>query len=123
VEAWVVDGNLVRSYCKTDYTEGGHGHVYPWVPRPQIWIEDGVDRREIPFIVSHEYIERRLMRDVGLDYDKAHAICSKVEFKIRKREGAHPLLAKGRRKLAKADLPRLTEDAVLQYVVRTHVRK
>src|SRR5437016_2731645 len=52
VEVWLVDGNLVRSYYKTDYTEGGHGYVYPWVPRPQIWIEDGVDRREVPFIVS-----------------------------------------------------------------------
>ena len=25
VEVWLVDGNLVRSYYKTDYTEGGHG--------------------------------------------------------------------------------------------------
>src|SRR5207237_2876279 len=39
------------------------GYVYPWVPRPEIWIEDGVDRREVPFIVCHEYVERRLMRD------------------------------------------------------------
>src|SRR5262249_23194747 len=27
VEVWLVDGNLVRSYYKTDYTEGGHGYV------------------------------------------------------------------------------------------------
>src|SRR5205823_2114940 len=51
VEVWLVDGNLVRSYYKTDYTEGGHGHVYPWVPKQEIWIEDGVDHRERPFIV------------------------------------------------------------------------
>lgn len=123
VEVWLVDGNLVRSYYKTDYTEGGHGYVYPWVPKPEIWIEDGVDHREIPFIVSHEYIERRLMRDEGLDYDPAHEICSKFEFELRKAKGATPLLTRGHRKLTKADLPRLTSEEVFAYVVRTYVRK
>jgi hypothetical protein len=85
VEVWLVDGNVVRSYYKTVYTEGGHGHVYPWVPKTQIWIEDGVDHREMPFIVCHEYLERRLMRDEGMEYDPAHEVCSKVEFDLRKR--------------------------------------
>lgn len=121
VEVWIVDGNLVRSYYKTDYTEGGHGHVYPWVPKPQIWIDDGVDRREIPFIVSHEYLERRLMRDAGLEYDPAHEICSQVEFCLRKRQEPTPLLVTGRRKFGKRDLPRLAEDAAFRYVMRTYV--
>ncbi len=29
VTVWIVNGSLVRSYYKTDYTEGGHGYVYP----------------------------------------------------------------------------------------------
>jgi hypothetical protein len=123
VEVWLIDGNLARSYYKTDYTEGGHGYVYPWVPRQEIWVEDGVDRREVPFIVSHEYLERRLMRDEELDYDTAHEICSKVEFNLRKCKGATPLLVRGRRKLTKPDLPRLTGDDVFDYVKRTYVRK
>lgn len=123
VEVWLVDGNLARSYYKTDYTEGGHGYVYPWVPRSQIWVEDGVDHRELPFIVSHEYLERRLMRDEELDYDKAHNICSKVEFDLRKRKGAAPLLVRGRRKLIKGDLPRLTDDDVFEFVLRNYVEK
>jgi hypothetical protein len=123
VEVWLVDGNLVRSYYKTDYTEGGHGYVYPWVPRPQIWVEDGVDRREVPFIVCHEYLERRLMRDEGLGYDTAHTICSKVEFDLRKTRGAAPLLTDGRRRLHKEDLPALTSEEVYDYVLRTYVRK
>jgi len=123
VKVWVADGNLIRSYYKTDYTEGGHGYVYPWVPRAEIWVEDGVDRRELPFIVSHEYLERRLMRDEGLDYDTAHAVCSRVEFDLRKTEGATPLLVSGRRKLHKKDLVRLTGEEVFRYVVRTYVRK
>jgi hypothetical protein len=122
VEVWLIDGNLARSYYKTDYTQGGHGYVYPWVPRPQIWVENGADRRELPFIISHEYTERRLMRDAGLSYDKAHEICSKVEFKLRKGEGAAPLLGAAHRKLSKTDLPRLTEEEMYQYVLKTYVR-
>jgi hypothetical protein len=123
VQVWLIDGNLARSYYKTDYTEGGHGYVYPWVPRPEIWIEDGVDRREVPFILSHEYLERRLMRDEGLDYDTAHAIASRVEFDLRKTRGGTPLLVSGRRKLTKKDLPRPTSDEVFQYVLRSYVQK
>jgi hypothetical protein len=120
VEVWLCDGNLIRSYYKTDYTEGGHGYVYPWVPRAEIWVEDGVDRREVPYILSHEYIERRLMRDRGIDYDTAHEICSRVEFDLRKGRGAKPLLVRGRRKLSKTDLPRLTGDDVFEYVLRNY---
>lgn len=123
VQVWIVDGNLVRSYYKTDYTEGGHGYVYPWVPHAEIWIEDGVDNREVPFIVCHEYLERRLMRDDRLGYDRAHEICSALEFDLRKGQGATPLLTSGHRKIHKKDLARLTNDEVHDYVLRTHVRK
>jgi hypothetical protein len=123
VVVWRVDGNLVRSYYKTDYTEGGHGFVYRWVPKPEIWIEDGVDNREVPFIVAHEYLERRLMRDHGMEYDPAHEIASKVEFNLRKAEGATPLLTDGRRKLSKRDLPKLTDEAVYEFVLKRYVRE
>ncbi len=115
VSVRVVNGNLARSYYKTDYTQGGHGFVYPWVPKPQIWIEDGTDHRELPFIVCHEYLERWLMRDGGLQYDRAHEIASALEFDLRKGEGLTRLLTKGR-KIGKADLPRLTEDVVYEFV-------
>jgi hypothetical protein len=111
----LVDGNLARSYYKTDYTQGGHNSVYPWVPRQEIWVEDGTDHREIHFIVCHEYLERRLMRDGGLGYDRAHEIASALEFDLRKGEGLTKLLAKGR-KIAKPDLPGLTEEAVYEFV-------
>jgi hypothetical protein len=120
---WVVDGNLVRSYYKTDYTEGGHGYVYPWVPRREIWIEDGVDRRELPFIVCHEFLERRLMRDRQLEYDEAHSICSRVEFDLRKGRGATPFLTDGRHKLHKKNLVQLSKDEVFEYVLRHYLPK
>jgi hypothetical protein len=123
VTVWVADGNLIRSYYKTDYTEGGHGYVYPWVPRSEIWIEEGVDRREMPFVVSHEYLERRLMRDEGIDYDTAHTICARVEFDLRKGRGATPLLTSGQRKIHKKDLGRLTGDEVFEYVRGEYLKR
>jgi hypothetical protein len=115
-----IDGNLARSYYKTDYTQGGHGYVYRWVPKPQIWVEDGVDHREIPFIVCHEYLERRLMRDGGLEYARAHEIASALEFDLRKGAGLTPLLGRGRKKIAKSDLPELTTDEVYRFVCDTY---
>ncbi len=101
VEVWIVDANVVRSLYKTDYTEGGHGYIYPWVPRDEIWIEDTLDSRELPFIVAHEYLERRLMRDEKLDYDTAHDICSRVEFHLRKNQRVKLFLAPGRARFTK----------------------
>ncbi len=123
IEVWLIDGNMVRSLYKTDYTEGGHGYVYRWVPKREIWIEKDLDRWELPFIVCHEYLELRLMRDEGIDYDSAHAICSKVEFKLRKGQGGKKILAPSRSRLKKSDLVRLTQDEIFEYVRRTYVRR
>jgi hypothetical protein len=123
VRVWIVNGNLVRSYYKTDYTEGGHGYVYPWVPRHEIWIDDAVDRREMPFIVCHEFLERRLMRDERIEYDRAHEICSRAEFELRKCRGAAPFLAKKRRRLHKNDLGRLANDELFQFILRAYAGK
>src|SRR5262249_34519901 len=123
VEVHIVDGCVVRSFYKTDYTEGGHGYVYRWVPKSEIWIEAALDHSELPFIVAHEYTERRLMRDEGLDYDTAHEICSKMEFQLRKNEGARPLLHPATGKMTKVHLPGLTTPEFFAYVVKTYVRK
>ena len=56
VSVRLVDGNLARSYYKTDYTQGGHNYVYPWVPKMQIWVEDGTDHREMPFVVRRRLV-------------------------------------------------------------------
>jgi hypothetical protein len=123
VEVWLVDGNLVRSYYKTDYTEGGHGYVYPWVHKQQIWVEDGVDHRELAYITCHEYLERRLMRDAGMEYDPAHDVCSAVEFDLRKNEHVKLFLAPGRRKIRTGDPPRLASQELFEYVLAHYVKQ
>lgn len=121
ITVWRIDGHLVRCYYKTDYTEGGHGYVYPWCPRNQIWIEKDIHPSELPYIVAHEYTELRLMRDCGFDYDKAHAICSKVEFDLRWR-GPEEFFGSRRRDLRKADVPKLTSPEFFEYVLKKYVR-
>jgi hypothetical protein len=123
VTVWLIDGCLARDRYKTDYAEGGHGYVYPWVPRDEIWVEQGIDRGELPFVVVHEYLERRLMRDAKLEYDKAHPICSQVEYRLRERSEPISLLCSRPRKLEKRDLPRLADPAFYDYAVEHYVKK
>jgi hypothetical protein len=123
VEVWRVDGGVVRSLYKTDYTEGGHGYVYPWVPKDEIWVEKALHEAEVPYILAHEYLERRLMRDKGLPYDHAHEICVAVEFALRRGKGIRCFLAPDRDKPEKDDLARLTTPEVFHYVVEHHLKK
>jgi hypothetical protein len=122
VTVWLIDGAVARDFYKTDYTEGGHGYVYRWVPKDEIWLEVTLVRSEVPYILTHEFLERRLMHDAGLDYDTAHNICSKVEYTLREGRGPIDILTSGR-KLTKADLPRLAKDEFFQYVVGRYVKK
>lgn len=123
IGVWRVDGHLVRCYYKTDYTEGGHGYVYRWCPDNQVWIEKDIHPSELPFIVAHEYTELRLMRDCDYDYDRAHAICSKVEFDLRWRQPIEEFFGSRRRKLVKADILKLTSPEFFQYVLKHYLGK
>lgn len=114
IDVWRVDGNLVRSLYKTDYTEGGHGQVYPWCPKTQIWVEKDLNVKELPFIVCHEYLELRLMRERGLAYDRAHSIAAKMEFALRKGKGLTHLMAPGRSTLDKRHLPNVVKPEVFK---------
>jgi hypothetical protein len=123
VDVWFVDGNLVRSFYKTDYTEGGHGYVYPWVPKDQIWVEGDLARTEIPYIVSHEYLELRLMRDKKLSYDRAHEICSRVEFGLREDDRIKSLVVPDGRRITRRELAKLASEEVFEFVIKNYVNK
>lgn len=83
VQVWIVNGLMVRNTTKTDFVEGGHAYVYPFMPEDEIWIEDQVSEEERSFVLLHEFTERHLMRNRKVDYDKAHEYASKVEFAAR----------------------------------------
>ena len=119
---WIVEGHLVRCYYKTDYTEGGHGYVYPWIPHGQIWIERSIEKAEIPYILAHEYIESRLMRDEGLKYDEAHEQCSEMEFDLRQFKARAKFPGLSRRRLTKDQMVTLTRPEFFEYVKKYYKR-
>lgn len=120
IKVWLIDGYYARCWYKTDYAEGGHYAVYPWVPAREIWLEKDTDPRELIFILAHEYLELRMMRDGGLGYDRAHEIASKIEFQLRRADCDLPL-AQGRR-LRKSDIPALAKPGVYEMVRNHYVR-
>ena len=61
IKIWLVRGDLVRSLFFLDFTEGGHDKVYDFVPKNEIWIDDNVYKKEIPYVLVHELHERYLI--------------------------------------------------------------
>jgi hypothetical protein len=79
---WLVDGRGVRDLFYSNFTEGGHGLRYRFIPRREIWIDDAVVASERAFIVAHEAEELRLMRR-GMSYDRAHERALALERSLR----------------------------------------
>ena len=93
VNVWIVDGRLVRSVFDVDFTEGGHDHVYEFVPQNEVWIDNDLEEAERPYVLLHELHERNLMAK-GWDYDHAHEDSSKLEYHCRHNPGElHSALA------------------------------
>lgn len=83
VKIWLVDGEIVRDLYYLDFTEGGHGEVYHFVPKYEVWIDDDLKPSERGFVILHELHERNLMANKGYDYIKAHTSSSKIEYRCR----------------------------------------
>lgn len=84
---WEVHGDEVRKRFKTDYTEGGHGLVYNFIPKNEVWMDDNVDPSESKNFLVHELHERNLMAG-GLDYRSAHKKANQAEAVVRKNPDA-----------------------------------
>jgi len=82
VQVWIVNGRMVRSAFDIDFTAGGHDHVYEFVPKGEVWIDDAIVEKERGFVLLHELHERNLMA-TGVPYSKAHADSSRLEFHCR----------------------------------------
>lgn len=82
LSVWIVNGRLVRSLFDVDFTEGGHDHVYEFVPQGEVWIDDAIVENERGFVLLHELHERNRMAK-GMPYSQAHTESSKLEFQCR----------------------------------------
>lgn len=88
-EVWLVDGRAVRDMAYVDFTLGGHGFRYRFIPRSEIWIDDAVRPAERAAILHHEAVEVAHMM-AGLRYAEAHELASRAEERFR---GARRLAA------------------------------
>jgi hypothetical protein len=86
IKVWIVNGEAVRGHFFLDFVEGGHGYIYPFIPKDEIWIDDDLDEKEIKFVLLHEIHERNLMKK-GWCYDVDTPAYLKTGV-IKK--GAHP---------------------------------
>jgi hypothetical protein len=83
-DVWVVDGRTVRDLAYVDFTLGGHGYRYRFIPRGEIWIDDAVRSLERAAVLHHEAVEVALMAG-GMRYEDAHRRASRAEMQFRKR--------------------------------------
>ncbi|MCX6750071.1 MAG: hypothetical protein NTZ83_01295 [Candidatus Pacearchaeota archaeon] len=98
LKIWIVKGSIVRDLFDVDFNQGGHDKVYAFIPENEIWIDDSLYRKEIPYVLIHELHERKLMfkgwqydslgqsqfsRKGRADRKSAHFAAEKLEFLIR----------------------------------------
>ena len=82
-----VDGSIVRQYIDPEFILGGHDLIYPsYIPKGEIWLEASMNKKEVPFIFEHEFLERTLMAE-GKSYDVAHEYGTSIEREMRRRAG------------------------------------
>ena len=78
----IVDGEYVRNHYDSDFSQGGNGFRYRFIPRGEIWIDSAIHRHEWPFVAFHECQESERMR-AGLDYETAHDQSKHLEDSFR----------------------------------------
>jgi hypothetical protein len=82
LQVWLVHGRVVRDKYDDDFTEGGHGLVYKYIPKNEVWVDDDIHKDDKPFVLYHELYERNLM-EKGEQYNRAHKEASKKEQFLR----------------------------------------
>lgn len=87
-----VDGSIVRKYLDPYFFSGGHGLVYDYIPKNEVWIDDRNYKEDQSFVVVHELFERQLMAR-GRDYHSAHDFAIAEEKDHRRRAGVAQFIA------------------------------
>ena len=78
----LVDGAHVRNTWESDFSQGGNGYAFGFIPRSEIWIDWNIAKEEWPFIAYHECIEVEAMKK-GFTYNQAHIFAKGREDRYR----------------------------------------
>lgn len=81
-----VDGAKVRKCLDPEFILGGHDLVYDYIPEKEIWLDNKMDPAELPYILLHEEVERRLMSE-GKPYHIAHEYATVADKELRRQNG------------------------------------
>lgn len=83
---WVVDGGRVHQLLYPYFLAGGNDQRYRYTPEFEVWIDSRMGLSELRYTILHELLERKLMRERGWTYDRAHDVAIAVEEKARLRD-------------------------------------
>lgn len=70
---WIVDGEKVCLELFPDFIMGGNDQRYRFNPPGDVWIDNRLGVEELEYTIAHELIERKLMRERGWSYNRAHS--------------------------------------------------
>jgi len=84
IKIFLVDGDKVRNAIDIDFTMGGHGCRYIYIPLDEVWI-DASNESEKEEVIIHELTELGLMKQ-GINYNKAHDLANIEEYKLRTKD-------------------------------------
>ena len=84
LKVFLVDGFEVRKKFNQDFVEGGHGRVYDYIPKNEIWLEQDPHIKDVLAVFLHEITEYNLMGNKHWSYIKAHNAANRNELKARK---------------------------------------
>lgn len=82
-QIYIVDGNFIRSKLFVDFVLGGHGYIYHFIPKNEIWIERTISQHDMKNNLIHEIIEYIFMRYLAYSYNRAHDITANIERVLR----------------------------------------
>ncbi|MDI6737536.1 MAG: hypothetical protein QME12_03385 [Nanoarchaeota archaeon] len=83
----IVKGPIVRLYIDPKFLLGGHGYVYGYIPKNEIWLDNTQGKKEMKYTLVHELHELKLIKK-GMDYDSAHDFALAAEKYERRKDGA-----------------------------------
>ena len=85
IDFWLVSGNIVHKEFDQSWKNssnegefmGGHHYVFGFIPENEIWVSN-LDK-ETDCTMVHEYVERLLMKENHLSYEKSHRVATATE--------------------------------------------
>jgi hypothetical protein len=82
-DIWVVNGARVHQLLYPYFLAGGNDQRYRYTPDGDVWIDSRMGLLEVVYTIEHELLERKLMRERGWTYNRAHNAALAYEERLR----------------------------------------